>query len=108
MQTRTLRKYNVAHSADVFGYIGEVSPAQIERDSNYALGDYIGINGLEKSYETVLRGTKGKRILLVDNYNRVKGSYHNGDYDVPAIVGRKYHNNTGHQIAGICLSVDEK
>ena len=87
MQTRTLRKYNVAHSADVFGYIGEVSPAQIERDSNYALGDYIGINGLEKSYETVLRGTKGKRILLVDNYNRVKGSYHNGDYDVPAIVG---------------------
>ncbi len=87
MQTRTLRKYNVAHSADVFGYIGEVSPAQIERDSNYALGDYIGINGLEKSYETVLRGTKGKRILLVDNYNRVKGSYHNGDYDVPAVVG---------------------
>ena len=49
MQTRTLRKYNVAHSADVFGYIGEVSQAQIERDSNYAPGDYIGINGLEKT-----------------------------------------------------------
>ena len=61
IQTRTLRKYNVAHSADVFGYIGEVSQSQIERDSTYASGDYIGINGLEKSYEPILRGTKGKK-----------------------------------------------
>ena len=30
IQTRTVRKYNVSHSADVFGYIGEVSQAQIE------------------------------------------------------------------------------
>lgn len=88
MQTRTLRKYNVSHSADVFGYIGEVSQAQIDRDSTYASGDYIGINGLEKTYENLLRGTKGEKILLVDNYNRIKGSYHNGDYDKPAIVGK--------------------
>lgn len=87
IQTRTLRKYNVAHSADVFGYIGEVSPGQIERDSSYASGDYIGINGLEKSYEKLLSGTKGEKILLVDNYNRIKGSYRNGEYDKPAIVG---------------------
>lgn len=87
IQTRTLRKYNVRHSADVFGYIGEVSPAQIERDSTYAPGDYIGVNGLEKSYEKVLCGTKGKKILLVDNYNRIKGSFRNGEYDKPAIVG---------------------
>lgn len=87
IQTRTLRKYNVAHSADVFGYIGEVSQSMLDRDSSYAAGDYIGINGLEKSYEPILRGTKGKKILLVDNYNRIKGSYKNGEYDVPAIVG---------------------
>lgn len=73
MQTRTLRKYNISHSADVFGYIGEVSQAQVERDSNYAVGDYIGVNGLEKTYEEVLRGTKGEQILLVDNYNRIMG-----------------------------------
>ncbi|MDE5639860.1 MAG: penicillin-binding protein 2 [Odoribacter sp.] len=87
IQTRTLRKYNVAHSADVFGYIGEVSQSMIDRDSSYAAGDYTGINGLEKSYEPILRGTKGKKILLVDNYNRIKGSYKNGEYDIPAIVG---------------------
>lgn len=87
MQTRTLRKYNVSHSADVFGYIGEVSQSQIDRDSTYAAGDYIGINGLEKSYESILRGEKGERILLVDNYNRIKGSYKDGTYDKPAEVG---------------------
>ncbi|MCC8173757.1 MAG: penicillin-binding protein 2 [Odoribacter sp.] len=87
MQVRTLRKYNVTHSADVFGYIGEVNRTQLENDSYYAMGDYIGINGLEKTYEEVLRGKKGKKYLLVDNFNRVKGSYANGEYDIPAIVG---------------------
>ena len=88
MQTRTLRKYNVSHSADVFGYIGEVSQAQIDRDSTYTMGDYIGISGLERTYEKVLRGTKGEKILLVDNYNRIKGSYKDGEYDKPAVVGQ--------------------
>lgn len=87
IQTRTLRKYNVSHSADVFGYIGEVSQTQIDRDSSYASGDYIGVNGLERSYEDILKGVKGQKILLVDNYNRVKGSFRNGEYDKPAIVG---------------------
>lgn len=87
MQTRTLRKYNVNHSADVFGYIGEVGPGQIERDSSYASGDYVGINGLEKTYEHILRGEKGEKILLVDNFNRIKGSYKNGEADKQAIVG---------------------
>lgn len=87
MQTRTLRKYNVNHSADVFGYIGEASQTLIDRDSTYAQGDYVGISGLEKSYESVLRGEKGEKILLVDNYNRIKGSYKNGEHDKPAVVG---------------------
>lgn len=87
MQTRTLRKYNVAHSADVFGYIGEVGQSQIDRDSTYSMGDYVGINGLEKSYEKILCGIKGEKILLVDNYNRVKGTFKNGEYDKQAIVG---------------------
>lgn len=87
MQTRTLRKYNVSHSADVFGYIGEVSQTQIDRDSSYASGDYIGIDGIEKSYENELKGVKGEKIQLVDNYNRIKGSYRNGEYDKQAIVG---------------------
>lgn len=88
MQTRTLRKYNVSHSADVFGYIGEVTQKQIERDSSYAMGDYIGVNGLERRYEKELRGIKGSKILLADNHNRIKGKYQNGEYDKPAVVGK--------------------
>lgn len=88
IQTRTIRKYNVSHSGDVFGYIGEVNQEQIEQDTNYALGDYIGISGLEKTYEKTLRGIKGEKILLVDNHNRIMGSYYNGKYDKPATVGQ--------------------
>ena len=88
MHTRTLRKYNVSHSADVFGYIGEVSQAQINQDSTYSMGDYVGISGLEKTYEPSLRGTKGEKILLVDNHNRIKGVYKDGELDKPAVVGQ--------------------
>lgn len=91
IQTRTLRKYNVNHSADVFGYISEVTQEQINRDSCYALGDYIGANGLERAYERHLKGTKGKKILLVDRFNRVKGSFADGEYDEEAVVGNDLH-----------------
>ena len=91
IQTRTLRKYNVNHSADVFGYISEVNADQIAQDTCYAMGDYIGISGLEKTYETHLRATKGKRIVLVDNKNRIKGSFADGAYDEEAIVGEDLH-----------------
>jgi penicillin-binding protein 2 len=90
IQTRTLRKYNTNHSGDVYGYIGEVGQGDL-KDPYYSAGDYIGINGLEKTYENVLRGTKGKRILLVDNYNRIKGSYKDGEEDEPAEVGENLY-----------------
>lgn len=62
----------------MFGYISEVNADQIAQDTCYAMGDYIGISGLEKTYEKHLRGTKGKRIVLVDNKNRIKGSSRTG------------------------------
>ncbi|MGX8680939.1 MAG: Rnase Y domain-containing protein, partial [bacterium] len=53
---RTLRIYDRPIAAQVLGYVGEVNDADLERDSYYRLGDYIGKSGLEKSYEEVLRG----------------------------------------------------
>ncbi len=52
------------------------------------MGDYIGISGIEQSYENILRGEKGRKIVLVDVYNREKGSYQSGWYDKDAIVGK--------------------
>jgi len=91
IQTRTLRKYNVKHSADVFGYIGEVGKKKLESDPYYKKGDYTGISGLEKTYEKQLRGQKGKKILLVDNFNRVKGSFADGAYDEAPVIGENLH-----------------
>lgn len=91
VQTRTLRKYNLNHSADVFGYINEVTQNQIDKNPYYSMGDYIGTSGLERTYEKFLRGTKGKKILLVNNHNLVKGSYADGEYDEEASVGQALH-----------------
>jgi penicillin-binding protein 2 len=90
-QTRTLRKYHVDHSGDLFGYISEVGPADIQKDPYYTAGDYIGTTGLEKTFEWLLRGKKGKKILLVDNFNREKGSFADGEYDEPATTGENIY-----------------
>ncbi len=43
-----------------FGYTKEISPAQLEKENDYyEPGDYVGHNGLEKTYEKFLRGSKG-------------------------------------------------
>ncbi len=87
VQTRTLRKYTYTIAAHTLGYIGEVSPRQIEADPYYAQGDYIGISGIEQTYESVLRGRKGVKIKMVDVHNREVGSYQDGRFDTAAIMG---------------------
>ena len=78
---RTLRIYDRPIAAQVLGYVGEVNQSDLERDAYYKQGDYIGKSGLEKSYEAVLRGVKGKKIMHVDAHNREVGPYMDGQYD---------------------------
>ena len=88
VQPRTLRSYPKNIAAHVLGYVGEVDEKAIEQDSYYQMGDYVGISGIEKSYENELRGEKGRKIVLVDVYNREVGSYQGGWYDHPPVVGK--------------------
>lgn len=88
VRTRTLRKYSKPIGSHLFGYVGEVDDKLIEKDPSYALGDYIGISGIEGYHESMLRGTKGQEVLLVDVHGRVKGPYQGGRFDRDAIVGR--------------------
>ncbi len=60
----------------------------LERDDYYNLGDYIGKSGLEKFYENELRGNKGAEYVMVDVFNRIKGSYKEGKFDTLAIQGK--------------------
>ncbi len=87
VQTRTLRRYSHGIAAHVLGYVGEVDRKTIEKDDYYQMGDYIGISGVEKTYENILRGEKGKKNYMVDVHNRVTGSWENGRYDVPSRLG---------------------
>ena len=87
VQARTLRQYTKPIAAHILGYVGEVDEGVIKNDPYYKSGDYIGISGIEKSYEAELRGRKGSKIYLVDVYSRIKGAYRGGDLDTIAVKG---------------------
>ena len=87
IRKRTLRDYPYAGAAQVLGSIGEVNKRDIERDDYYQSGDYSGREGIERTYETVLRGQKGMEVLLRDNRGRIQGPYRNGETDVAPIAG---------------------
>lgn len=84
---RTLRIYDRPIAAQVLGYVGEVDQADLDRDPYYKRGDYIGKSGLEKSYEEVLRGIKGKKVMHVDVHNREVGPYRHGELDTLPVEG---------------------
>lgn len=88
LQPRTLRKYPDPIAAHLLGYVGEVSEKITDTSAYYNDGDYIGISGIEKSYENILRGKKGVHIEVVDVHNRPMGSYMNGIYDTAAVAGQ--------------------
>ncbi len=87
VQPRTLRKYPYPIAAHMLGYVGEANARTIARNPYYKPGDYIGISGIEKSYEEVLRGERGMKIRVVDVHNRDMGSFQTGHYDTISIPG---------------------
>ncbi len=65
-----VRNYPLGETAShLFGHIGEIDSQELEvmRPAGYRLGDQIGKMGLEKTYETYLRGIDGLRIVKVDS-----------------------------------------
>ncbi len=88
VQPRTVRRYEYDDAAHVLGYIGEVSDKMVDTNNYYQAGDYVGISGIEKSYEEQLRGEKGMNVYLVDVHNRIKGPYRDGRFDRKAEAGK--------------------
>lgn len=62
--------------AHVLGYVGEISPKQLERaeyrDKGLRPGDIIGQGGLEQFYDDYLRGRPGYRKVIVDSRGRIQ------------------------------------
>jgi len=90
---RTVRSYNTESMANILGYVGEVSSRDLERDTTnyYRSGDYIGIGGIEKSYEETLRGRRGISYKVVNVQGIVKDVYKGGTYDTLPEPGEDLH-----------------
>lgn len=88
VQRRSVRQYTMPYAAHVLGDVAEVSPSDIENDSYYQPGDYIGKQGVEKYYEKQLRGEKGMQIMLRDAHGRTQGNYMNGKLDRSPVAGK--------------------
>ncbi|MCD6556823.1 MAG: penicillin-binding protein 2 [Bacteroidales bacterium] len=87
-EKRSLRTYPFPVAANVLGYLGEVNVDELKNDTYYQLGDYVGKSGIEKVYETDLRGDKGTEVFMVDVLGRVQGPYKKGSYNKQALAGK--------------------
>ncbi len=83
IQARTTRAYDHSSLANVLGYVGEITPNQLRRDTTkyYRPGDYIGITGVESTYENLLRGKRGISYQIVDVRGSVVSKFSEGEYD---------------------------
>ena len=87
---RYLRTYPDSVAAQFLGYISEVNDRDIKKSGGYYHpGDFIGVTGVERSYEDVLRGRRGVENDLVDSRSRFKGHYANGAYDTAQVAGER-------------------
>lgn len=93
-QIEALRTYPAGvRGSHIFGYVSEINDVQLEKqtDNYYKQGDLVGITGLEKTYETYLRGEKGVQLVTADVNGRILGSYNNGKDDVNPRNGDDLH-----------------
>lgn len=65
-------------AAHVLGYVNEIDPGGLELERargnprNYELGDLIGRDGMERTWEAELRGIDGEEQVVVDAKGRVQ------------------------------------
>jgi len=88
IQKRLLREYPIHSAPNVLGYLGEANENFLKKNSYYQLGEIIGVNGIEKEYEKLLRGVKGVKFIQKNRFNKEMGSYKEGKYDTLAIIGK--------------------
>ena len=88
IQKRSLRDYQTTIGANVLGYIAEANQREIDKDPFYRMGDLIGKQGIEISYEKELRGIKGVKFIQKDRFNRDIGPYKEGKLDTIPIPGK--------------------
>jgi penicillin-binding protein 2 len=89
----SVRTYTTASMANALGYVSEISKKQLEaqKEPYYRQGDYVGQSGLEKFYETALRGKRGTRFVMVNVNGIRKGAWKGGELDTSSVVGKNLY-----------------
>jgi penicillin-binding protein 2 len=87
---RSIRSYPYNTAAHVLGYVAEVDVNFLQKygEQGYEMGDYAGMTGLEKQYESILMGQRGVKRYLRDNKGKIQGPFEKGEFDTLAIAGR--------------------
>ncbi len=95
LSERSVRSYPYHAAGNILGYIAEVDTGFLRRhnDEGYEMGDYAGMTGLERKYETILMGQRGVKRLIKDKLSRNMGSYENGAFDTVAIAGKNLYSS---------------
>jgi len=110
IQIEPKRYYNYGKTfAHLIGYVSEISDEELKKKEykNYFPGDFIGRYGLERSYESYLRGIDGEKRVEVDAMGReirtldvkepIPGNnlYLNVDLEVQEVIDKALENKRG-------------
>ena len=100
LSERSIRSYPYNTAAHVLGYVAEVDVNFLKKHESegYEMGDYAGMTGLEKNYETVLMGQRGVKRFLRDNKGKIQGPYEKGEFDTVAIAGKNLYTSVDVQV----------
>ena len=85
-------------AAQIFGYVGEISDQELKRlhSAGYEMGDLIGKEGIEETYDAYIRGRNGQLQAEVDAQGRMVRALGT----VPAVPGDEV-------VLGIDLAVQQ-
>jgi len=90
VEPHPIRIYPDSTAAQFLGYIGEANDEVIRKSGGYyRSGDYIGITGVEKAYENILRGQRGIKNVMVNSRGIPQQPYANGAFDTVAVPGER-------------------
>lgn len=117
IEESSVRVYNDSiYFAPIIGYTGKMQTERLEElqksNPDYDINDTVGLIGIESSMELELQGTKGYRVVSVDNRGRVQEELESVDAvagnDVYLTVDSDLQKGIYHlieqQLAGILVS----
>ena len=94
-------------AAHLTGYVGEISESELDSPQfiDYQQGDIIGKDGLERQYDSTLRGIDGQQRVLVDNMGRERQA----ETTQEAVPGKDLHTTIDLDLQAVAeLSMADK